>query len=410
MPDTRTVLRIYALLTGLGGLIIAILAPTWFGTAVSARLFGALLIGTGCWAGTLSQMDDPALRRRALVLFAVGHITMLFVVHNKHIPIWRPALAPRVELAMSVEFLVILLMLIYGERRFMESRRREQATGELTIEPLRSRYEQQIHRAGAQEERNRLARDLHDSIKQQIFIIQTAAATAQARFDGDQPGAALAIEQVRSAARDAMTEMEVMMDQLRSVPLENAGLIDAVRRQCEALGHRTGALVQFIPGTLPPDKTLPPGAHQAILRVAQEACANIGRHARAQNVVVSLAETDKSVTLRIKDDGAGFDATQNRGGMGIANMRSRARELGGSFHVNTRPGDGTTVTFSVPIMPPARDGYRMQLLMHAVLMSVIGATAVYYVPRRERLFAVAAWGIALTIQIVRDMFHWAERD
>ncbi len=410
MPDNRRVLRIYAVLTGLGGLIIAVWAPLWFGTAVSARLFGALLIGTGCWAGTLSQMDDPSLRRRGLVLFAIAHITMLFVVHNKHIPIWRPALAPKVELAMSVEFLIILLMLIYAERRFMESTRREQATGEMTVEPLRTRYERQIHRAGAQEERNRLARDLHDSIKQQIFIIQTAAATAQARFNGDQAGAALAIEQVRSAARDAMTEMEVMMDQLRSVPLENAGLVDALRRQCEALGYRTGAQVSFVPGTLPPDKTLPPDAHQAILRVAQEASANIGRHARAKNVEVSLGEANKGVTLRIRDDGAGFNPAQSRGGMGIANMRSRARELGGSFHVNSRPGEGTTVTFSIPKMPPARDGYRMQLLMHAVLMSVIGAAAVYYVPRRERLFAVAAWGVSLTIQIVRDAVHWAERE
>jgi len=410
MPDIRTVLRIYALLTGLSGIIIGLWAPVWFGTEVSARVFGALLIGTGCWGGTLSQMDDPALRRRALLLFAAGHFTMLFVVHNKHIPIWRPALASKVELAMSVEFLVILSMVIYGERLFMETTRREQATGEMAIEPLRTRYEQQIHRAGAQEERNRLARDLHDSIKQQIFIIQTAAATAQARFDGDQAGAALAIEQVRSAARDAMTEMEVMMDQLRSVPLENAGLIDALRRQCEALGHRTGAQVQFVPGTLPPDKTLPPGAHQAILRVAQEACANIGRHARARNVVVSLAETDKNVGLRIKDDGAGFDPYLKTGGMGIANMRSRAREFGGIFFVNSRPGDGTTVTFSIPKMPPVRDGYRMQAVIHLLLIGVIGAAAVLYVPRRERLFAAAAWGIALTIQIVRDMFHWAERE
>ncbi len=202
------------------------------------------------------------------------------------------------------------------------------------------------------------------------------------------------------------------MDQLRSVPLENSGLIDALRRQCEALGHRTGAHVQFVPGPLPPDKTLPPGAHQAILRVAQEACANIGRHARAKNVVVSLAEADKSVGLRIKDDGAGFDPYVKTGGMGIANMRARAREFGGIFFVNSRAGDGTTVTFSVPIMPPRRDGYRMQAVTHGGLLDRRdhGAAAVLYVPRRERLFAVAAWGIALTIQIVRDMFHWAEKD
>jgi signal transduction histidine kinase len=83
--------------------------------------------------------------------------------------------------------------------------------GTSSTERLRSQYEQKIREAASQQERNRLARDLHDSIKQEIFVIQTSAATAQARFDEDPAGAKLALDQVRDAAREGMTEMEAML-------------------------------------------------------------------------------------------------------------------------------------------------------------------------------------------------------
>jgi signal transduction histidine kinase len=223
--------------------------------------------------------------------------------------------------------------------------------GNRSVEPRVSRYERQIRAAGAQEERNRLARDLHDSIKQQIFVIQTAAATAQARFESDRMGAAVAIGTIRDSAREAMTEMEVMMDQLRSVALENAGLVEALKKLCEALGHRTGARVNFQLGKLPPNESMLPGSHQAILRVAQEALANIGRHARAGSVTVSLGSVSDRVELRVQDDGAGFDPMQGPRGMGIANMRTRAEEFGGHFGVAGSPGAGTVVTFSIPRVP-----------------------------------------------------------
>jgi signal transduction histidine kinase len=213
---------------------------------------------------------------------------------------------------------------------------------------LRSQYEQQIREVARQEERNHLARDLHDSIKQQIFVIQTAAATAQARFDGDPAGARLALDQVRGSAREAVTEMQVMLDQLRAVPLENAGLVESLKKQCEALGFRTGARVEFKLGDLPPTEALPPGAHEAILRAAQEALANVGRHARAGTVLVSLGSVHGHVELRIQDDGAGFDPNQSDQGQGIPNMRARAEEFGGKFYLASGLGNGTSVAFSIP--------------------------------------------------------------
>ena len=180
-------------------------------------------------------------------------------VASQSIALWGAAQKGDISDVFFAAIFVIVSLLFPGGKRSVRNER------------SRDRYEQQIRDAGAQQERNRLARDLHDSIKQQIFVIQTAAATAQTRFDNDRDGAASAIDQIRSSARDAMTEMEAMMDQLRSIPLENASLIEALKKQCDALGHRTGAKVEFKLDDLPPSQTFAPGAHQAIFRVAQEA-------------------------------------------------------------------------------------------------------------------------------------------
>jgi signal transduction histidine kinase len=267
-------------------------------------------------------------------------------------------------------------------------------------EQLRSRYEQQIREAGAQTERNRLARELHDSIKQQIFVIQTAAATAQTRFETDRTGAESALDQIRSSAREAMTEMEAMMDQLRAVPLDNAGLVDALKKQCEALGHRTGAHVEFTLGELPPNETLAPGSHQAILRVAQESLANIARHARASNVTVSLHALNDRLTLRVHDDGTGFDPFQSRRGMRITNMRERAEEFGGQFDLTSSQGNGTTVTLTLP-HDEIPTGYRKRTFWYGA-----GLVALLVFALRFHNSYGMALGIMCALELVRGAADW----
>jgi signal transduction histidine kinase len=237
---------------------------------------------------------------------------------------------------------------------------------------LRSQYERQIHEAAAQEERNRLARELHDSIKQQIFVIQTAAATVQARFEKDTAGALAALDQVRSSAREAMAEMEAMLDQLRAAPLENTGLIQAIKKQCEAFEFRTGARVDFHVGPLPASECLAPGAQQALFRVTQEALANVSRHARARTVRIRLASVQDHVALTIEDDGSGFDSEQVHGGMGINNMRARAEQYGGMFELATRPGGGTSVRVAFPYVTVVPREYRTRALGW-------GLTAVFWI-------------------------------
>jgi signal transduction histidine kinase len=346
----RGFFRAYAVVAAAAALVTLVGQDLqWFGTELVARVFRCILTVLTCWALAPSRIEDPGVRRTGTICFAFAHFAILDFLHDERRFIWGPGNAQTSGDILLVGWCVVMLMMT--EFWLLTSRplsRWGSWLGNARGEPQRSRNEQQMRAAGAQEERNRLARDLHDSIKQQIFVIQTAAATAQARFDSDHTGAATAIEQIRDSARDAMTEMEVMMDQLRSVPLENASLVEALKKLCEALGHRTGARLDFRLGDLPPNETLAPGSHQAILRVAQEALANIGRHARATNVTVSLNSLRDRVELRIQDDGAGFDLSHDESGMGIKNMRARAEEFGGHFEVASSPGNGTAVTFSIP--------------------------------------------------------------
>jgi signal transduction histidine kinase len=184
-----------------------------------------------------------------------------------------------------------------SSRTGAELRMRSRSVVVRDVEAVRSAYERQIREAARQQERHRLARDLHDAVKQQIFVIQTAAATAQTRFDGDPVGARRALDEVRNAARAAMRELEVMLDSLQARPLEPSGLVAALREQCSALGFRTGAEVNVQVGALPPAGRVPPGMTQALLRIAQEALANVARHARATRVDLALDCRGDEVTL-----------------------------------------------------------------------------------------------------------------
>jgi signal transduction histidine kinase len=215
----------------------------------------------------------------------------------------------------------------------------------------RGRLYEQISEVAAQEERKRLARDLHDSIKQQVFSISISAAAAHAHLANNPTAAREALLDVKQSAQEAMVEMRALLQQLSPAPLEKSGLIEALREQCEALSYRTGARVQTQFGDLPPDDRLPTGTQAVIFRIAQEALSNIARHARAQHVDLKLyVKDDSHVVLTIHDDGQGFDTTAVSSGMGMGNMRSRAESIQAEFEIVSRPADGTHLTVTIPLV------------------------------------------------------------
>ena len=221
--------------------------------------------------------------------------------------------------------------------------------------------------AAAQAERNRLARDLHDSIKQQLYAINASAAAALARWETDLAGAHAAVEDVRRAAQAALAEMAALLQQLRPAPLAAAGLLDALREQCEALAHRSGAEVTVDLGQ-PGDAAaytaavdtgrLPPGAEEAIFRIAQEALNNIARHARASHVALRLRVGGETLRLEISDDGQGFAVQESiasgqaPAGYGLSGMRDRAAAIGAGLDLVSESGRGTRVSVSLPLAPP----------------------------------------------------------
>ncbi len=227
-------------------------------------------------------------------------------------------------------------------------------------ETLREGWLAQARAGAAQEERNRLARDLHDSIKQQLFSIHVSTAAAQARWENDPPGAQAALADVRQNAQEALTEMNALLAQLSPAPLEKVGLVQALREQCEALAYRTGAVVTPVFGTLPADDRWPPGAQESLFRIAQEALSNIARHARAKSVKLYLGQAEVSGKLRlvIEDDGQGFEAKAQSNGMGLANIRERVGALGGQLDVRSTAGQGTALGLDIPLTTlPVTSGF-----------------------------------------------------
>ncbi len=220
-------------------------------------------------------------------------------------------------------------------------------------EEIRQALLRQIGEGAAQEERNRLARDLHDSIKQQLFSINVGTATAQERWERDPEGARAVLADIRRSAKEAMVEMQALLHQLRPEALGSIkGFVEALREQCEALGYRSGTQVTVELGEEIPDDRLPPGALEALFRIAQEVLANVARHARASHVRVGLGLQGEAVVLEVADDGQGFSPGAEVSGMGLRNLRERAESLQGTLEIASTPGTGTTVTVGIPLVPP----------------------------------------------------------
>jgi hypothetical protein len=290
-----------------------------------------------------------------------------------------------------------------------------------------------LREAAAQEERNRLARDLHDTIKQQLFSIGVTAAAAEARWEADPPGARAALADIRALAGEAQVEMRALLTQLRPTPVAQIGLLAALREQLSALAYRAEVAIEADLRPLPDGLTLQPGAEDALFRIAQEGLANIARHARARNVRVAFGPAadppDPGVAeLTLRDDGQGFDpaATEAGSGMGLRNMRARAAEIGGSLAVTTSPSGGTTLVVRVPVyLSPAivagdeqevspMDRYEPELRRYTAFRALGAAASVAFVwsvvtlalrpdwPRPSNLLALGLLVVALGASIWAD--------
>jgi signal transduction histidine kinase len=265
----------------------------------------------------------------------------------------------------------------------------------------RTDWQQSIREEASQQERNRLGQELHDSIKQQLFSIQANLATAQARWDVDAPAVRDAVAHARSSAREAMAEMTAMLDQLQMSPVENIGLREALRRQCDALTFRSGAEVNTNFHDLPPEDSIPAELQNTVFRVAQEALSNIARHARAHHVEVELTSdsTTTELVLLIRDDGQGFGVACPSAGRGLASMRSRAERGGGTIAIKSSPGQGCLVVLRMNPRMQVQDRlkrYRREFgigLLFSPLLLWIGTRSVLRGPMFTAILVFYAIGL-----------------
>ena len=198
--------------------------------------------------------------------------------------------------------------------------------------------------AGTAAERERLAREIHDTLAQGFTSIVTLAEAIESELDTDPAAARRHVELAARTARENLAEARTMVAALAPADLASGSLVDAVRRQAGRLADETGVAVEYeVDGALP---AIGMAGEVVLLRGAQEALTNVRRHAAASSVSVRLSVVDDFVRLSVRDDGAGFDP-DGVSGFGLRGMRSRAEQVGGRLSVRSGPR-GTELTLEVP--------------------------------------------------------------
>jgi len=211
---------------------------------------------------------------------------------------------------------------------------------------LHARLVEQARAAGVVQERRRLAGEIHDTLAQGLTaIVAQLEAAEQARHRPAEWSRHLA--QARSLARSSLTEARRSVRALRPEQLENATLAEALGELTCGWSQQSG-----IPAELETAGTAtraPADTEAALFRVAQEALTNVGRHAKAAKVRLTLTYLDDMLLLDVADDGVGFDPAADTTGYGLAGMRHRLTGVGGTLTVESAPGYGTTLNAAVPL-------------------------------------------------------------
>jgi signal transduction histidine kinase len=194
-------------------------------------------------------------------------------------------------------------------------------------------------------ERARIAREMHDAISQHLFALRMIAAGMRRADPANEQ--ARAVERI---SEEALRDMQALLIELRPVSLNSAGpvgagLAPALQEICAAYHDRLGVVVDADLD----DVTVPPPVELALLRITQEACANAVRHGNARQLTVSMTRQDGHVELAVRDAGTGFDPVASHAGRGLAHIRDRVAELGGTVDIDSSPGRGAALTVRVPV-------------------------------------------------------------
>jgi len=196
------------------------------------------------------------------------------------------------------------------------------------------------------EERNRMARDLHDSVKQQAFAASAQISTARKLLAQNSNKAIENIEEAERLTNALRKELTNMIQELRSPALEGKGLATAIQDYGHNWSRRNETELEI---RLQGERPLPLDIEQTVFRIVQEALANVARHSDADKVEIELVYTSNELSCMIRDNGSGFDPTQTSLGFGIHSMQERAKTIGVHLNLDSAPGKGTIITLVVDL-------------------------------------------------------------
>ena len=209
-------------------------------------------------------------------------------------------------------------------------------------------YAGQAEEAAAAQERNALARELHDAATQTVFSMNLTAEAARMSLAEDPARVPALLERLQELARDALAEMRTLVRELRPTTIADTGLVKSLEHHIALRGRRDGLRVTLgVDG----DERGSPELKEALFRAAREAINNVIKHAGVKEAAVSLRFTDDGAAIEIRDAGRGFDPSTQRGpeSFGLLALRERLEELGGTLSVEAAPGKGVAVVARVPI-------------------------------------------------------------
>ncbi|MFC8588296.1 sensor histidine kinase [Streptomyces sp. NPDC057217] len=327
-------------------------AAVWLGVLGASWLAMLCLTPEALWVAFplyfLQLHLLPARWSLPAVALTAGAAILSYVGHGA-------ALNPGVFIGPLLGAAVAVATVLGYQALYRESERRRRLIEELIA--TRAELAAAERHAGTLAERERLAREIHDTLAQGLSSIQLLLRAAERALPPDSPAAGH-IERARRAAQDDLAEARRFVRALAPPDLEHGSLAAALERLCEpgAEAGPYGPRVRFSVSGTPVE--LPTPYEVALLRIARSALANTVRHASASRAGITLSFMGASVTLDVVDDGEGFEPgavrPSSEGGFGLPAMRSRAESLGGTFTVESAPGQGTAVAVSLPLSPGER--------------------------------------------------------